>query len=192
MVTKQITTVAIRNETGINFASIGVIHKYSDKYKQDKEWLNVANGAAPSDKLLVQYHTGFLTTGRDWWKILAYAEDGRIFQTSPANFRGVWDVAEKGLNKFGWAILTASAKAAGASGGVLAPLAGGVSVVTALLMVMSNSESTEGFKQFFLEEKDAPHGIEIILRPDEVEFKGIDSTATTPLVLGGYVQKVVS
>ncbi|MGV1953141.1 hypothetical protein ACQZ44_20190 [Agrobacterium vitis] len=187
MGTERFTTVKIRNETGLTLGSVGVVHKYSDVYKHSKEWLNLASGAVTPDPLIVQYNTGFLTTGRDWWSIVAMTEDGRILRSDPSNMRGLWDTVEKGLNKFGWEIVKIAGTVTVSTGGTGGLVAAPVGAVTAILTIITNTESTKGFKQFFLEEKDAPHGIEIVLRPNEVEFIGIESTAVTPLTEVGRI-----
>ncbi|SCX05321.1 hypothetical protein [Agrobacterium rosae] len=191
MATKKFTTVRIKNETGVKLASVGIVHKYSDEYNQQKEWLNVPNGTSPDEKLIVEYNTGFLTTGRDWWKIVAMTEDGRIFQSAPNNFRGFIDDVENVLNECGWDIvkLAADITIKTEVGGIVAIPIG---VVTAILTGLSNSASTAGFKQFFLENKDVDHGVEIILKANEVEFKAIESTATTPFVSVASVEKKVA
>lgn len=188
MATKRFTTVRIKNETGVKLASVGIVHKYSDQYKHSKEWLNIANGASPEEKLIVEYNTGFMTTGRDWWKVVAMTEDGRIFQSSPNNFRGFIDDVENVLNECGWDIVELATQVTIRTeiGGIVAIPVG---VITAVLTSLSNSATTAGFKQFFLEEKDVDHGVEIILKPDEVEFKAIESTATTPFLPVATVEK---
>jgi hypothetical protein len=182
------TSVRVKNQTSKKILTVGVSHKYSNLFKNDKTWSNISSGETAQDPFLVKYNTGFMTTGRDWWYIFIQFDDGAIYETNPSNLRGLWDKAEKLLDKYGWAVTIAALKAAGETGPGAA-VAIPVAAVAAALTVISNTETTEGFKQFFLEEKDAEPGIEIIIRDDEVEFKGIESTATTPLHKIGHVKQ---
>ncbi|KAJ7908103.1 hypothetical protein B0H13DRAFT_2498866 [Mycena leptocephala] len=53
------------------------------------------NGELTRDPLAVDYNTGFLTTGKDWWLITWFHPDmKRIWYSSPNNMRGFFDFAD--------------------------------------------------------------------------------------------------
>jgi len=65
--TKRTAYVAIRNEKSEPLIAVGVKHKYSDNYTNDGEWAIVQPGELSGETLKVEYNTGFLTTGVDWY-----------------------------------------------------------------------------------------------------------------------------
>ena len=142
--------VQVVNKTGRDIEFVTVAHKYSDNYKESKTWGNMANGVASKDTLEVQYHTGFGTTGQDWWLITwRYKGDPTVYMTAPKNFREIVDAVEKlaitalpAAGKFVGSLI--GGEAGGEIGGPAAKEMG-----SALL----NSESTVGFKSHILRKR---------------------------------------
>ena len=64
----QTASIEIVNNTGRTLLSVSVAHKYSDNYKNDHTWTVIRDGAATSTTQ-VDFNTGFLTTGKDWWVV---------------------------------------------------------------------------------------------------------------------------
>lgn len=150
--------VQVQNQTGADMFAISVRHKYSDNYKNDKEWDIIKNGESSVEQLEVDYHTGFLTTGTDWWAISWYRVDmSQVYYSNPNNFRGAIDFAEsispEILSK---AASVAANYASGGNAGSGTPIG---DTVTALARETScalfNSEKTAGFKMHTLRDEDA-------------------------------------
>ena len=84
--TKHTATVVVRNETGGDVVTIHVGHKYSDNFKNQKDFACVLKNdetTPSSNKLTVEYNTGFGTTGRDWWYDGFLMADGSFYQSNP-------------------------------------------------------------------------------------------------------------
>lgn len=160
--------VQIVNRSGRNIqpGSIFIAHKYSDVYKNQ---LKFSKGLRNGEKdnggggsQIVDYNTGFLTTGKDWWYVTWVFEDNKaIYQTNPNNFRCYIDEIEK----FGPdAISAAAAAVAGAASCGFPPVAGcaaspaaatGAAVAAGYISrSLLNNEATCGFKQYFLTSDD--------------------------------------
>jgi hypothetical protein len=178
MTTENSAPVVIGNASSRTFRTIGVSHKYSDVYKNQASWNQLAPGPVSSPPLTVQHNTGFGTTGQDWWWIVAVDDQNNGFQTDPSNGRGFWDAVEDSAGDIGDA-LTELCEA-------LAPETEGVGLVgaavTTALTAALNSESTAGFKEFLLREGDAAQGVTITVTDDDVTFSADSGTAETPLV----------
>ncbi|KAL6900490.1 hypothetical protein GGI43DRAFT_383964 [Trichoderma evansii] len=71
---KRTATVSIRNNTSKPIFAVSLLHKYSDVYKNRKEWAAIAAGDVTNETLKVEYNTGFFTTGRDCGKSLGSAK----------------------------------------------------------------------------------------------------------------------
>ncbi|KAI0081036.1 hypothetical protein K474DRAFT_1657232 [Panus rudis PR-1116 ss-1] len=182
MPTKRRAWVKVRNETGKPMLGISLIHKYSNVYKEEKQYETLDVGATTNDPLGVDYNTGFLTTGRDWWFISWFHPDMKyIWFGSPNNMRGFFDFADNLLPE---AIAGAAGGVAGLGTSATGPgaavagaaAAGAAKLVTSALF---NSESTEGFKQHILTEEDEGELMEIIVHLSEVEFRSKSGTSTT-------------
>ncbi|WIA31233.1 hypothetical protein OEZ86_001231 [Tetradesmus obliquus] len=65
---RQANCVVVNN-TGVPLKLVTVVHKYSDNYVVKDKWENVDAGAT-TRAMTVRYHTGSLTTGRDWWLVV--------------------------------------------------------------------------------------------------------------------------
>jgi hypothetical protein len=63
--------------------ALSLIHKYSDNYKNKKDWASLPNGQT-SDELWVEYNTGAFTTGRDWWKVTWFSPGMCVYQQEEA------------------------------------------------------------------------------------------------------------
>jgi hypothetical protein len=93
---KRHGNVVVENKTGKVIEFVTVAHKYSDNYKQAKTWGNLPNGQTVKEPLVVEYNTGFGTTGRDWWVVTwKFRGENAIQLTTPNNFRGLVDALER-------------------------------------------------------------------------------------------------
>lgn len=174
MTDHRITSVRIVNQSGMNFTSVSVLHKYSDNYKNDYTWHNVESGITTDANMTVDYHTGITTTGKDWWYVMAVTEDGKIYITDPSNATSLLDVIDKVLGNMSGQLVSPNGKAS-------VPGA----VAAAILTAVINQEGVSGFKQFILREEDEKRPVSITLTPSEVRFEAQSGTASTPLKARG-------
>lgn len=209
-VTKRTAQVNVQNNSGRDIEIITVSHKYSDNYKNSETWLNLPNGAKTKAPLVVEYNTGFGTTGRDWWRISwKFKGDPGLYVTNPNNFRREIDA----LESIGPGVLVAAGTAlgslaggatGGAAGTYLAPGVGttygaaagkavggkaGAAAAKAMADALMNGESTVGFKQHILRSDDesgnTPTIIEI--KADGVTFRSPSGNSDTVYVKSGDV-----
>ena len=166
-VSHRTAKATVNNLTGQRMVYATILHKYSDNYKNFRTWANLPDGTnTNASPLTVQYHTGFGTTGRDWWMVEWKAVDGRTCVTNPNNFQGSINQVEgflhgnagKAGNKVG-AVLgeAAGGYLAGPPGGVVGSQVGGPvgeAGANELADALFNSESTVGFKQHILRSED--------------------------------------
>lgn len=203
MATKRTAQVAIRNNQSEAILAVGVKHKYSDNYENNGQWGVVQPGGLTDKKLTVEYHTGFLTTGVDWyalidpgvgpkadretrcrWGVSWYSKDTKtLYYSNPENFRGVIDAAER-ITPATLAPVTAAAGIlAGAAGPGAATAAMAAATVAGMTVsTLFNSEGTAGFKRHMLVTEDENQTTEIIINEDNtITFKspsGISETVT--------------
>lgn len=153
--------VSVRNETEKTLRSVHVLHKYSDDYKNKMDWGRTPAGDSTSPELQVDYTTGVLTTGRDWWVVTwEYEGDDKVYYTDPKNLRGFMDFLEKVGNVSIRAALAAAAAAESAGTATAAGAAAGAVITTMLF----NNEGTSGFKQHILRNEDAGKLTTIVIR----------------------------
>ncbi|KAK9759677.1 hypothetical protein K7432_017061, partial [Basidiobolus ranarum] len=68
--THRIAKVEVHNETSGPIYAVSVVHKYSNVYKNRKEWTEIGSGQSTCDNpMTIDYDTGALTIGKDWWLI---------------------------------------------------------------------------------------------------------------------------
>jgi hypothetical protein len=178
---KRHANVVVENKTGNVIEVVTVAHKYSDNYKQAKTWGNLPNGQPVKEPLVVEYNTGFGTTGRDWWVVSwKYQGDDAIYLTDPFNLRGPIDALEKATIK---ALPGAGTAAGGAIGGEPGAAIGGPAA-DQIGKLFLNTESTDGFKQHILRDEDSqekgggkPTVIEI--GTENVKFRSPSGESTT-------------
>ena len=112
--TKRTAQVYVQNNSGRDIELITVNHKYSDNYKNSESWLNLPNGARTKAPLVVEYNTGFGTTGRDWSRFaLKFKGDRGFYLTNPNNFRQLVDAQ----GSIGPGVLVAAGTAIGSFAG---------------------------------------------------------------------------
>lgn len=185
MVTHRKAKVRIENRTGQQLNSVSVGHKYSDDYKNEHTWEGPINtGSKTNESMLVDYHTGVLTTGRDWWVVSWVTADGDVYLTNPTNFRGLIDFGEK-------VVSTVSGPLAELGTLLVAPLlvadpskisavaTASVAVTAGLISTLCNSESTKGFKQHILRSEDAEEFTTIVIENDKVRFESKSGNSET-------------
>jgi hypothetical protein len=97
MATHRRANVCVVNQTGLKVDWVRVIHKYSDSYRNEKEWKDIEDGSR-TDSFTVDYNTGPLTTGRDWWAV-SWRSGSLHCESDPHNLRSELDAIEKRLQK---------------------------------------------------------------------------------------------
>jgi hypothetical protein len=95
MVTTRTGYATVRNNTSQPLLGVSLVHKYSDEFKEEQQWGLVQPGEAGEEHLAVQFNTGFMTTGRDWWLVTWFSPDMKtILFSDPNNFRDIVDGLE--------------------------------------------------------------------------------------------------
>lgn len=148
---------------------MSLVHKYSDDYKNRKQWPVIKPGETAAEALTVEYRTGFGTTGRDWWLITWYNADMTVwYYSAPNNFRGIIDGLESITPDAVEAAATAAADVITAESSGIAQAAAATLVIAAKKTTekLVNAESTEGFKQHILRSEDADKVTTIIIGND--------------------------
>lgn len=131
---------------------------------------------APADDMVVEFNTGFMTTGCDWWVVNWVTEDGKTHITGPKNMRGLMDFLEKG----GLALLELKKLLVDTTMPELDKAADVSNALTnAIVKALCNTASTSGFKQHILREEDEKQTTVIVLKPDGVEFHSKSGTSKT-------------
>eukprot|EP01057_Protomagalhaensia_wolfi_P002355 Protomagalhaensia_wolfi_Nauph_80__2354@NODE_2546_length_1058_cov_13_818449_g1993_i0_p1_GENE_NODE_2546_length_1058_cov_13_818449_g1993_i0NODE_2546_length_1058_cov_13_818449_g1993_i0_p1_ORF_typecomplete_len180_score30_05PUD1_2/PF18457_1/2e46_NODE_2546_length_1058_cov_13_818449_g1993_i040579 len=154
MVTKRIAYAIIRNNTGAPIYGAGLVHKYSDVYRETDTWEVIEDGDS-SPPLLVEYHTGFMTTGVDWWVVSWHDVDfTRQYFSSPNNFREVFDFLESAAVEC-IPVVVGQAKSQMA-----------FTFSRNLCNKLMNTEATAGFKRHMLTSEDDGGTVEITINSD--------------------------
>lgn len=179
MATHQKASIEIVNNWGGTLLSVSVAHKYSDEYKNDHSWENIMNGESTSSTM-VDFNTGWLTTGRDWWALTWIDDKGDTYITDPMNFRGIVDFLERIGSDIAEPVAAISAwVATGSPEPTSKAIAAAVAVTSAVTKRFLNSEGTNGYKQHILREEDKNGPTKIIIKKGEVEFQSNSGTSTT-------------
>ena len=179
MATPQKASIEIVNNTGSTLLSASVSHKYSDNYKNEHTWENIKNGETTSTTK-VDFNTGLLTTGRDWWVVTWVNDKGDTYVTDPKNFRGIIDFLEKMGDKLATPLATLAATFATKTSDARAKaVAAAVAVTSAVAAAFLNTEATDGFKQHILREEDKDRPTRIVIKKNEVEFNSKSGISTT-------------
>lgn len=200
----QKAEVQIVNKTGHDWLSVSLAHKYSNKYKNKAEWKNVPMGKSTSTAL-VDFNTGIVETGLDWWLVSWVTDEGTVYMTDPHNFGEVRDFVEKlaikeidQLEDSAKAVLPVAAGAAigtaiepgggTIAGAITGELAGSaikpvtdkaVNLVDKVADHVLNGEATAGFKEHLLRAKDSKRPTKIIITKQRVEFHSPSGTSKT-------------
>lgn len=171
--------VEIVNQTEQKILSVSVVHKYSDNYVNEHTWGIVEPNGSSSPPLTVDYHTGALTTGRDWWLVSWLEEDGNAYMTSPQNFRELFDAIESGLVKakdliknLGESLRNKPDDKAQAAGIAM-------QIINKIVQPLLNNSKTAGFKQHILRAEDADKTTQILLFNEKVRFKSNSGESET-------------
>jgi len=181
MVTHQTAQVVVKNNTQKLLKSVNVVHKYSTNYTNRGDWGPEALSPTPvpgeiSSPMVVDYNTGFLTTGEDWWLVVwQYEGDLQLYYTNPNNFMDYW-------SKISGFIAGLIDKALDAEG-----LSAGKVIIDSVI----NSEDVSGFKEHLLREVDAELQTTIVINADNtVEWQSPSGTSTTGWGVHVYGQKL--
>jgi hypothetical protein len=159
--TERTAYVVVKNSTTTKLLSVGVAHKYSDNYKESKIWTSLDIDAV-SDGLQVNYNTGFLTTGQDWWLVSWIDTNGGAWVTDPQNFRDVIDSLESAAKTVLEALEPIVAVGSAITGQEEVDLA--YNAVKTVVDLSTNDESTAGFKSFILRSDDDGQTITIEIK----------------------------
>jgi len=171
--------VVVSNSAGKEIEFVTVTHKYSSlktgNFAGSRTWGQLPDGKVTAEFMPVDYKTGILETGQDWWMVIfKFKGEPTVYTTDPRNFRGTIDklegVAAGNIKKAGEALGGALGGAAGASAGTFvapgagttvggaAGAAGGKKLVGGLAEKLGaatlNSEVTKGFKSYILRKSD--------------------------------------
>lgn len=180
---RRTAQVSVENNTNDDLLSVSLIHKYSDDYNNDKPYSIIPSHQSGDGYLTVEYNTGPLTTGRDWWLLTWYSQDlKRQYYTHPNNFRGVFDALDKVAPSIIQAAVGSAVALVTSESGPVA--AGAAAVAVALAKETTdqifNSESTDGFKQHILRKEDQNAVTRIVINEDgTVDFYSRSGTSTT-------------
>ncbi|MEV0084420.1 hypothetical protein [Saccharopolyspora sp. NPDC050642] len=176
-VNKRTANVAVRNETGKVLVKVAIAHKYSDNYKDDHTWTEVKPGETTGADMVVRYHTGTFTTGRDWWQLTIVDEEGGVYISDPNNFRDIFDFVEKSLLSILPELEEACRKAAQnpSSSAKQRSYAAAGEAVARVVDLMLNHAETAGFKQHILRDEDADRTTTFTIR--RLPSSGTDSDA---------------
>jgi hypothetical protein len=188
--TKRIANVSIQNMTSGPIVA-GFSHKYSNVYKDSGEGL--INPFSVKKVGTAKYHTGFGTTGKDWWIVSFVDNKGCTYTSSPRNGRAFIDGLEKGVKDAGLSIIPIGAKTATAGFFMPEPTSKavliGVGALTtglgAAMYGLSNEESTRGFKQHILRSEDK--ALMIMVNEKQATFISPSGVSTTGMKLEGCV-----
>jgi hypothetical protein len=71
--THRLAKARIINRTGVKIKFLNLVHQYGDIYTNARIFSNIESNSSTSSYLYVDYHTGFLCYGTDWWW-LAWAD----------------------------------------------------------------------------------------------------------------------
>eukprot|EP01053_Blabericola_migrator_P001160 Blabericola_migrator_1__1159@NODE_129_length_13297_cov_112_007559_g114_i0_p8_GENE_NODE_129_length_13297_cov_112_007559_g114_i0NODE_129_length_13297_cov_112_007559_g114_i0_p8_ORF_typecomplete_len167_score22_42PUD1_2/PF18457_1/1_7e31_NODE_129_length_13297_cov_112_007559_g114_i0999510495 len=161
MVTKRTTIACVVNRTDTPIFNVTLIHKYSSLYKDFGSWPEIAPNAR-SGFIPIQFHTGLLHTGTDWWVVLWRDSQGRLCKTNPNNLRWLLDSVTK----------EAPTLLSGAHRGNKA--------MNDTVGYFKRTESTDGFKKYLLTDLDVTEPVFIILREGgKVTFESAAGSAET-------------
>ncbi|KAH8674815.1 hypothetical protein BGZ60DRAFT_404871 [Tricladium varicosporioides] len=181
---KQTAQVSVRNNWDQPLVGVSVIHKYSDDYKNHGEWGIIKPGELAPETMDVEYNTGFLTTGRDWWVITWYSADMKTqYYSDPVNFRNIIDALEKvapSVVKVAMKTVAAGMAAEAGPGAVVAAKNAAKVLAKVANEALFNTESTDGFKQHILRSEDAGKLTEIVINKDRsITFKSKSGNSDT-------------
>jgi uncharacterized membrane protein YphA (DoxX/SURF4 family) len=178
-VSKRNADVVVVNNTGKTILQVTVAHKYSDVFSHDLEWQGILKSGDKTTGKVVEFNTGFGTTGRDWWYVSwVYTDGAAIHYSDPDNLRGAVDFMEKSARigipvgtaiaatVFGTVCTIGSAGTCGpaATAAVTTAMASvGATIASATAGELLANGGTKGFKQHILREDDAGKTIIIVL-----------------------------
>ena len=184
-VNKRHAFITIQNDTPDVLTSVSVAHKYSNVYKEDDSWDNIKPNSRSVKPMKVEYNTGDLTTGRDWWLVTYHRQRAdstrknqvKLWYSDPVNFRDLIDL----LEKVAPSMIKAAINAAKGSNPALLPAAKAAQIAAKqLCKVLFNSESTAGYKQHILTDADFKRVTFIVINADDtITFKSVSGTSNT-------------
>ena len=79
--------IKIKNDFATAVQKIVLTHKYSDDSTYEQIRTVVPTGQSTSPLMFVEYNTGFLRTGYDYWNVTVYLVDGKYYQNNTSDKR---------------------------------------------------------------------------------------------------------
>lgn len=157
----------IINRTGRKIETLILSHKYSDNYKNSKEFHDIDHNSYTNVYLTVDYHTGFMCNGKDWWWLSWLDSNGYVHTIDPKNGRCIIDEIERFVRVIGNTVSIGNPSAY---------------IMNQILQRVTNDGSTCGFKQHILESDDDGEYVDITLYSytnNGVELKSPSGKSTT-------------
>lgn len=174
---KETANVVIHNFTGKDIIGLNLSHKYSDVYKHEYSYDGIIKAGSQTSPKRVEYNTGALTSGKDWWAVnwVDISENPKLYYSNPNNFRNVVDFLEQastiavpvaaGIITGVVGAVCTGATAGGCGTPTVIATSAAVKASTLAISQLTNSEGTDGYKQFILRPKDAGKNVVIQLFP---------------------------
>ena len=91
--------VRIINYTGVKIEFLTLAHIYSDVYKNAKIFSNIDSNRITNSSLIVEYHTGFLCYGTDWWWLTWTNSNNQVFTINSKSSYSCLSNDEKSASK---------------------------------------------------------------------------------------------
>lgn len=148
--------VRVTNNSPEALAQLHVLHRYSSDHSTLARWSQLAPGATTgSDELKVNYKTGLLTTGVDWWALVWSSPDGgAVYITDPNNFRWLLEHYPPSYSRAAIGVSAACGADGGRAGGFAATTSG-LDIALNAVNLLLHRRSTIGYKRHILTDEDA-------------------------------------
>lgn len=188
---ERVAKVKIKNQSEEKIISVGVIHKYSNIYKDVLQFgqIEVDGEASASNNAEVHYRTGMGEIGLDWWFVYWFTEESesqvKFHMSAPNNLREMADFLDKAIPDILKLVSAGTAISTLAAPELLTKTISAIITLTTttLSYVVSktmNQEPTTGFKEHMLVKEDAGKETFICIgRDGKIEFcspSGISKT----------------
>lgn len=176
--------VVIETDVKDNIDAVIVAHKYSDLYRQylaNTEWEASGSTLISKDPFFVTYNTGPMTTGMNWWIVLAITKDGKFMISNPQNLgkinlgKIIDNITKVTDTVLGFVLPVVATSA------VADPLSCAAWIGVSVVYCFINGESIEGFKGHTLSFEDHLKTTRIIIGKSAVTFKSPSGSSATTM-----------
>ncbi|MDO4270292.1 MAG: hypothetical protein Q4C72_05110 [Eubacteriales bacterium] len=162
--------VVVVNQTGQTVLSTAVAHKYSNVFKDNLQWENLAEGAGTQPQE-ARYQTGLTALGADWWLVSWVTMDGRTHYTAPNNLTWLLDFLTPHFQEIATSVsMLFNTLAMMRTKLIQTPTALAISTAANITKLIAsnvlNDEKVEGFKEYMLRAEDAGQTLTITLCGD--------------------------